>query len=95
MDFTNKYFTISIPEINYCVEYALPFDINLKETMKELHDPKGNMTKYMGISTLPYANSTYYQFQVTQTNQASGELVIQNCFFDVNTNRLKYVMVEG
>ena len=53
------------------------------------------MTKYMGLSTLPYANSTYYQFQVTQKNQASGELVVQNCYFDVNTNRLKYVMVEG
>ncbi len=72
IDFTNKYYTISIPKINFCVENALPYDINLQETMKQLHDPKGNMTKYMGVSTLPFADSTYYQFQVTQTNQETG-----------------------
>ena len=63
--------------------------------MLDLTNPQGNMTVYKGITGLDYANGTYNQFQVSQINQYTGQTVVQNCYFDTTTNRLKYVMVDG
>ena len=44
---------------------------------------------------MDYANGTYHHFAVSQVNQVTGEIVVQNCFFDTTTMRLKYVQIEG
>ena len=66
-------------------------NINLYQNMLDIHDPSKNLTVYKGVTGLDYANGTYHHFELSQVEQVTGKIVVQNFFFDTTTMRLKYV----
>ena len=62
IDFGNNYFTDSIPDMNLCIKRDLPagLNIDLKQIMLDMLNPEMGLTQYAGVTTLPYANSTYH-----------------------------------
>ena len=70
VDYNKNYFTIQIPEINYCIQKEFPADIkiSLKQLMLDMRDPSKGLTVYKGVSEVDFAPGTYHVFQMTSAN---------------------------
>jgi len=99
MDFTKNYYTITIPELNFCIlnQFPASLKVNLGDVIEDIADPKRNSTTYNGTVELNYAQGKkfFYHFNQSQLNPISGEKVKQHRYFDTVTMKLKYMQFEA
>ena len=62
IDFKNKLFYQYIGSINYCKKFEIPYEVDLDEETKKMMDPKNGFFKYLGETTVAWADGAFYQF---------------------------------
>ena len=89
MDLNNKAFYAYIPSNNYCVKYAIPFELNLKTWFDKVAAMDPEAVEYLGEKALEWSPSQVtYAFKQLSPDESIKEMSEQVVYFDKESGKM-------